>query len=59
MYRQLLQDSPLLIFPLLGLFLFVGAFVVVILRTFTAKTESLQAAAELPFGEGSNPHGDG
>jgi hypothetical protein len=58
MYRQLLQDSPLLVYPLIALFLFVGVFLAVVLRTYTAKEDKLRRVAALPLDEGpSSPGG--
>ncbi len=57
MYRQLLQDSPLLVYPLIALFLFVGVFLAVVLRTYTAKEDKLRRAAALPLDEGTSSPG--
>lgn len=48
-YIEFFQRSPLLIFPLIGLALFIAVFTVVLFRTFGKRGRALQAHASLPL----------
>lgn len=49
MFRQLLEHSPLLTFPLIGLVLFFTTFLAVVIRTFAKKAEAYADTAALPL----------
>lgn len=49
MYRQLLERSSLLIFPLVALVLFLGTFIAQIVLTYGRRKESYDSAASLPL----------
>ena len=51
MYRQLLEHSSLLIFPLIALVLFLATFVLQVIRTFARRAEAYDSAAALPLGD--------
>ncbi len=51
MHYQLLSQSPLLILPLVALFLFAGVFFSVALRAFLTARPALDAMAGLPLVE--------
>lgn len=53
MYKDLLAQSPLLVLPIVALFLFLGVFVAVLVRTLARKPARFDAAARLPL-EDSN-----
>ena len=53
MYRQLLEHSPLLAYPLVALVVFLAVFVAVVFRTFAAKPEAYAKAAALPLEDGT------
>jgi hypothetical protein len=46
---QFFEKSPLLVFPLLGLVLFIAVFAIVLVRTLGRRGRSLQAYAWLPL----------
>lgn len=48
-YTEFFQRSPLLIFPLIGLALFITVFTLVLIRTFGKRGRALQAYAALPL----------
>lgn len=49
MYRQLLEHSSLLVFPLFALVLFLLTFIAQVVRTFARRAESYADAAALPL----------
>lgn len=49
MFRQLLEHSPLLTFPLIALGLFLAVFIAVVVRTFAKRPEEYAATAALPL----------
>lgn len=51
MYRQLLEHSSLLIFPLIALVLFLGTFIAQVVRTYARKPEAYARTASLPLGD--------
>lgn len=51
MYKDLLSHSPLLALPLAALFVFLGVFIIVVLRTLTTRAPSYARVAELPLEE--------
>ena len=62
MFRQLLEHSSLLTYPLVALVLFLAVFVALVIRTLATKPEAYDATAALPLeddtaGHGGAPHG--
>lgn len=57
MFRQLLEHSPLLTFPLIGLGLFLTTFIAVVLRTYGKKAEAYAPTAALPLEDDMPRHG--
>jgi cbb3-type cytochrome oxidase subunit 3 len=57
MFRQLLEHSPLLTFPLIALVLFVAVFLAVVIHTFAKKSDAYAAEAALPLEDDTRPHG--
>ena len=55
MIRQLLAQSPLLAFPIVGLLIFVGVFVVVVARVFRHKADEFDPMARIPLGDDEAP----
>jgi cbb3-type cytochrome oxidase subunit 3 len=53
MHKELLQQSPLLVLPLVALLLFFGVFVAVSIRTYVRRAKTYDAAASLPLDEES------
>lgn len=53
MYRDLMIHSTLLVMPLLALFLFVGVFVAIVVRTYRRGAKDYDALANLPLAEES------
>ena len=53
MYRDLMIHSTLLVLPLLALFLFVGVFVAIVIRTFGRGAKDYEALANLPLAKES------
>ncbi len=51
MIRQLMAQSPLLLFPIVGLLIFVGVFTLVVARVFRHKADEFDAMARIPLGE--------
>lgn len=51
MHQQLLAQSPLLILPIVALFLFATVFVAVALRAFLTAQPVLDAMASLPLAD--------
>lgn len=49
MYRQLLDSSPLLTFPLIALVIFFSVYVAIFIRTFAKKASAYDATAALPL----------
>lgn len=49
MYRQLLEHSSLLIYPLVALFLFLGVFIAQVIRTYARRATAYDSAAALPL----------
>lgn len=49
MFRQLLDHSPLLTYPLFALVLFCTVYVAILLRTFARRPSAYDAAAALPL----------
>jgi cbb3-type cytochrome oxidase subunit 3 len=46
-----MAQSPLLVFPIVGLLIFVGVFVVVVARIARLKADEFDAAARIPLGD--------
>ncbi len=57
MTRQLLEHSPLLIFPLISLVLFLAVFLAVVIRTYAKRAEAYATEAALPLAEDDSPGG--
>lgn len=58
MYRELMQQSPLLALPLAALVLFVATFAAVVARTMSKRrAPELEAAARLPLATEETRHG--
>lgn len=55
--RELLQFSPLLYLPLVALFLFLGVFVAIIVRTYGSRAEAYAKQAGLPLANDVPPQG--
>ena len=52
MYGWFYRGSELVMYPLVGMFLFIGVFVAVVLRTYArGRRPSLDAAAALPLAD--------
>jgi hypothetical protein len=51
MYKDLFAQSPLLVLPLVAMFLFLAVFVVVAIRAATSSRTEMDAAARLPLGD--------
>jgi len=51
--REFFQDSPALIFPIVGLALFVAVFVAVVVRVLRTRSASYDKVASLPLSEDS------
>ncbi len=50
MHKELLAQSPLLVLPLVAMFLFLAVFVLAAIRVFLNAREEMDAAARLPLG---------
>jgi len=53
MHRELLAQSPLLILPIAAMFVFLGVFVAVLVRTMSKRASAYDATAALPLSEES------
>jgi hypothetical protein len=53
MFGQLLQNSPLIAFPIVGLGLFLMSFATIVVRTLSRRAEDYRAASELPLEGGT------
>jgi len=51
MHRELLTQSPLLVFPILAQLLFLGVFVATTYRAMTQTKREIDAASSLPLSE--------
>lgn len=51
--REFFQNSPVLIFPIVGLTLFVAVFVAVVVRVLRTRSASYDEVASLPLSEDS------
>jgi cbb3-type cytochrome oxidase subunit 3 len=51
MYRMLLEKSPLLALPLVALFIFIGVFALIVLRTYGRRAETYAPAEALPLAD--------
>jgi hypothetical protein len=49
MHKDLLAQSPLLVLPLVALFLFLGVFLAVLVRTMVTRTPEYARTAALPL----------
>lgn len=60
MYSWLYRDSPLVIYPLVALFAFLGVFIAVVLRTYgRGAKKNLDAASQLPLFDGEEHYVNG
>ncbi len=57
MHKELFDHSPLLVFPLVAMFLFISVWVVAAVRAMTGSTADLAAAARLPLDDENAPFG--
>ena len=57
MFRQLLEHSPLMTFPLVALVIFFGLYVVIFVRTYVKKAATYDATAALPLQDDTVRHG--
>jgi len=55
MQKEFLAHSPLLVLPLVAMFLFMSVWLVVAVRALTRSRADLAAAARLPLGEDCKP----
>jgi cbb3-type cytochrome oxidase subunit 3 len=55
MYRDLFVQSPLLVLPVVAMFLFLTVFVVIAIRATTASRREMDTAARLPLGDDHEP----
>jgi hypothetical protein len=55
MHRELLAHSPLLVLPLVAMFLFLSVWVVTAVRVMTRSRADMDAAARLPLEEDHEP----
>jgi cbb3-type cytochrome oxidase subunit 3 len=55
MYRQLLEHSSLLIYPLIALVLFLAVFIAVVIRTFAKRADAYESTASLPLMDDDAP----
>jgi hypothetical protein len=51
MHKELLAQSPLLVLPLLAMFVFMAVWVVAAVRVITRSRADLEEAARLPLGD--------
>jgi len=49
MHKELLQQSPLLILPLVAMFIFLGIWVIAAVRVLTKSPAEMAAAGRLPL----------
>jgi hypothetical protein len=49
MHKELLEQSPLLVLPLVAMFIFLSVWVVAAIRIMTRSREEMVAAASLPL----------
>ena len=56
MYKDLLAQTPLIALPLTALFIFLGVFIVVVLRATTRARHEVAYAASLPLVEEEGRH---
>ncbi len=57
MHKDLLAQSPLLILPVVGLLIFFGVFLVVVIRTMAKRAPEYATAAALPLDEEGSHEG--
>ena len=51
MHRELLSQSPLLIMPIVAMFVFIGVFIAVLVRTMSKRASAYDAIAASPLSE--------
>lgn len=51
MYKDLFYQSPLLVLPVLAMFLFLAVYVLVTVRAMMTTRVEIEAAARLPLGD--------
>ena len=56
MFSKLLMHSPLLAFPLVGLFLFLSVFAIVLFRVWRTAPKEIAADAALPLADDEVGH---
>ena len=57
MYKLLLANSPLLVLPIIALFLFLVTFTAIVIRTFARRSEAYAPEAALPLAQDDRPVG--
>ena len=57
MHKELFAHSPLLVLPLIAMFLFMSVWLVVAVRAMTRSSSDLAAAARLPLEQDGEPLG--
>lgn len=57
MFRQLLDHSPLLSYPLIALVIFFTVYVAIFIRTYAKKASAYDATAALPLQDDTVRHG--
>lgn len=57
MFQKLFVQSPLLVFPLTALALFVVAFVTILARVLSTRAADWESRAQLPFAQEDHRHG--
>jgi hypothetical protein len=55
MYKDLFVQSPLLVLPLVAMFLFLTVFVLVAIRATKSSRREMEAAARMPLGGDDEP----
>ncbi len=56
MFSALFHNSPLILFPVVGLALFIVVFASVVVRTFSRGPDAYQRVAELPLASDGGDH---
>lgn len=54
MKSEMLAHSPLLVLPLLALFLFLGIFLAVVVRTMSRRPRAYASLSAMPLEDGTN-----
>jgi flagellar biogenesis protein FliO len=57
MFASMFRQSPLLVFPLLALLLFVTVFALIVWRVLRSSARAFDSVASLPLGDEPSPQG--